>query len=126
MDRQLTPHVASRWYRSPELILTERIYGTKSDIWSVGCIFAECLSFTNNYSALGGRKLEKRILFPGSSCFPISPCKKYGDSSDKETTKISENDQLIKILDVVSQLGEQDFSFLSDQTAIEYAEQVSR
>lgn len=55
MDRQLTPHVASRWYRSPELILTERIYGSKSDMWSVGCIMGECLSFSNSYVRQGGR-----------------------------------------------------------------------
>jgi mitogen-activated protein kinase 1/3 len=55
MDRQLSPHVASRWYRSPELILTERVYGPKSDMWSVGCIFGECLSFTNEYSKQGFR-----------------------------------------------------------------------
>lgn len=55
MERQLTPHVASRWYRSPELILTERIYGSKSDMWSVGCIMGECLSFTNSYVRQGGR-----------------------------------------------------------------------
>jgi serine/threonine protein kinase len=55
MDRQLTPHVASRWYRSPELRLTERIYGSKSDMWSVGCIMGECLSFSNSYVRQGGR-----------------------------------------------------------------------
>lgn len=103
MDRQLTPHVASRWYRSPELILTERIYGSKSDMWSVGCIFGECLSFTNAYVRSGGRQMEKRVMFPGTSCFPISPCHKYGDSSEQDTTKISENDQLIKIFDKIGQ-----------------------
>merc|ERR1712147_424995 len=35
------------------------------------------------------------------------------------------NDQLIKIFDQLSPLNEHDYSFLSDQTAIEYAEQVS-
>ena len=70
--------------------------------------------------------MEKRVLFPGSSCFPISPCHRYEESNgEQETTKISENDQLIKIFDQISPLAEQDYSFLSDQTAIEYAEQVN-
>ena len=73
-ERNLSTHVASRWYRSPELILTERIYSTKSDMWSVGCIFGECISFTNDYISKGGRDFQKRVLFAGSSCFPISPC----------------------------------------------------
>lgn len=77
MDRQLSPHVASRWYRSPELILTERVYGPKSDMWSVGCIFGECVSFTNDYSKHGYRETENRVMFPGTSCFPISPCRAY-------------------------------------------------
>lgn len=125
MERQLSPHVASRWYRSPELILTERNYGSKSDMWSAGCIFGECLSFTNAYVRKGGREIQKRVLFPGSSCFPISPCQRYEESCDSDTTRISENDQLIKIFDQLGQLDGNDFSFLSDKTAIEYAEQVS-
>jgi mitogen-activated protein kinase 1/3 len=125
MDRQLSPHVASRWYRSPELILTERSYGSKSDRWSAGCIFGECLSFTNAYVKKGGREIQKRVLFPGSSCFPISPCQRYEESCESDTTRISENDQLIKIFDQLGRLNGNDFSFLSDKTAIEYAEQVS-
>lgn len=70
--------------------------------------------------------MENRVLFPGTSCFPISPCHKHGDASDAETTKISENDQLIKIFDKLSPQSDHDFSFLSDQTAIEYVEQVSQ
>jgi hypothetical protein len=29
------------WYRAPELILRDEIYGPKVDIWSVGCLLAE-------------------------------------------------------------------------------------
>eukprot|EP00826_Nyctotherus_ovalis_P018912 TRINITY_DN1574_c0_g1_i11.p1 TRINITY_DN1574_c0_g1~~TRINITY_DN1574_c0_g1_i11.p1 ORF type:complete len:283 (+),score=75.53 TRINITY_DN1574_c0_g1_i11:176-1024(+) len=38
MKRELTGHVATRWYRAPELILLEKDYGPAIDIWSVGCI----------------------------------------------------------------------------------------
>lgn len=35
-------YVVTRWYRSPEIIL-QCEYDTSSDIWSVGCIFAELM-----------------------------------------------------------------------------------
>lgn len=31
------------WYRAPETVFGDPNYGTASDIWSVGCIFAELL-----------------------------------------------------------------------------------
>ena len=43
IQRELTGHVATRWYRSPEIILLEKDYGPGIDIWSVGCIFAKLL-----------------------------------------------------------------------------------
>jgi cyclin-dependent kinase-like len=36
----LTNYVATRWYRSPELLITP-VYGKKVDIWAAGCIMAE-------------------------------------------------------------------------------------
>ena len=42
MKRQLTGHVATRWYRAPELILLEKDYGPAIDMWSVGCISLRC------------------------------------------------------------------------------------
>lgn len=37
----LTDYVATRWYRSPELLLTSGQYGPEVDIWSIGCIMGE-------------------------------------------------------------------------------------
>ena len=42
LRRALTKHVVTRWYRAPEIILSQP-YSAAVDIWSVGCIFAELL-----------------------------------------------------------------------------------
>lgn len=36
-----TEYVATRWYRSPECILTQGWYSTKMDIWASGCVLYE-------------------------------------------------------------------------------------
>ncbi|KGU21431.1 extracellular signal-regulated kinase 1/2 [Candida albicans P78042] len=48
----LTEYVATRWYRAPEIMLSASNYSTAIDLWSVGCILAELLTY--------------RALFPGS------------------------------------------------------------
>ena len=40
---QMTDYVATRWYRSPEVLLTYKKYTGAMDMWSVGCIFGELL-----------------------------------------------------------------------------------
>jgi cyclin-dependent kinase-like len=42
---ELTDYVATRWYRSPELLLvSENLpYGKEVDIWAVGCIMGELM-----------------------------------------------------------------------------------
>jgi len=40
---QLTKYVVTRWYRAPELLVQNRVYDAKVDLWSVGCILAELL-----------------------------------------------------------------------------------
>lgn len=37
----LTEFIATRWYRSPEVLFGSRSYGAKSDIWSLGCLVYE-------------------------------------------------------------------------------------
>lgn len=68
LKKHLTGHVVTRWYRAPELILLQENYTEAIDVWSVGCIYAELLGM------LEGTRMEDRSpLFPGSSCFPLSP-----------------------------------------------------
>lgn len=54
-DTHLIPHytnrVATLWYRAPELLLGSNNYTTAIDMWSMGCLFFELLTF--------------RPLFPG-------------------------------------------------------------
>lgn len=42
---QLTEYVATRWYRAPEIMLSASQYSTAIDVWSVGCILAEMLTY---------------------------------------------------------------------------------
>ena len=38
---KLTDYVATRWYRAPELLLTQGEYGKEVDYWAIGCIMGE-------------------------------------------------------------------------------------
>lgn len=48
----LTNYVATRWYRSPELLLSP-VYGPEVDIWALGCVI--------------GEMIDGQPLFPGDS-----------------------------------------------------------
>lgn len=41
--KALTQMVITLWYRPPELLFGEHIYGPEVDMWSIGCIFGELL-----------------------------------------------------------------------------------
>ena len=68
--RELTGHVVTRWYRAPELILLEKDYTAAIDMWSIGCIFAELMNMIKENAPTF---LDRSPLFPGGSCFPLSP-----------------------------------------------------
>jgi mitogen-activated protein kinase 1/3 len=70
ISRELTGHVVTRWYRAPEIILLEKDYGPAIDMWGVGCIFAELLGMVKENCPTF---TERKPLFPGKSCFPLSP-----------------------------------------------------
>ena len=39
-----TEYVSTRWYRSPECLLTDGLYSFKMDIWALGCVFFELIT----------------------------------------------------------------------------------
>jgi len=41
---QMTDYISTRWYRAPEVILSQKQYTGAIDVWSVGCILAELIT----------------------------------------------------------------------------------
>ena len=117
MKRELTGHVVTRWYRAPEIILLEKDYGPAIDIWAVGCIFAELLGMMKENAPTF---MDRQPLFPGKSCFPLSPAKDPIES--RKGFPFSSSDQLAVIFSVIGTPHEADISFVTDQKALEYLE----
>ena len=117
MKRELTGHVVTRWYRAPEIILLEKDYGPAIDIWAVGCIFAELLAMMKENASTF---MDRQPLFPGKSCFPLSPAK--DPQEQRKGFPFSSSDQLAVIFGVIGTPGEDDKSFVTDQKALEYLE----
>ena len=40
----LTDYVVTRWYRAPEITMSQQKYSGASDMWSVGCILAQMIT----------------------------------------------------------------------------------
>ena len=40
-SEKLTDYVATRWYRAPELLISQGEYGSEVDYWAIGCIMGE-------------------------------------------------------------------------------------
>jgi len=109
MKRELTGHVVTRWYRAPEIILLEKDYGPAIDIWAVGCIFAELLGMMKENAPTF---IDRQPLFPGKSCFPLSPAKDPMES--RKGFPFSSNDQLAMIFAVIGTPKDADKSFVTD------------
>ena len=95
MSKELTKHVVTRWYRAPEVILMNEFYSYSIDMWSVGCIFAELLSMME---ANFPDAFSRVPLFPGKSCYPLSPGTANANKSKEEREK---DDQLNIIFEVI-------------------------
>ena len=121
VKRELTGHVVTRWYRAPELILLEREYSKAIDVWSVGCVVAElCGMLRENAPTF----MDRSPLFPGNSCFPLSP-----DTSTKMRRAgypSSNSDQLNVIFEVIGTPSETELSFISDDKALLYLRSFSK
>jgi len=57
-DLQYLEYVATRWYRSPECLLTRGWYNSKMDIWATGCVLYE---IATGYPLFDGRDENDQI-----------------------------------------------------------------
>jgi len=110
-----TSHVVSRWYRAPEIILLGKKYGQEIDMWSVGCIFGELLQALENSPI---HFTKRRPLFPGKSCYPLSPI----EDNDEESTNADtyEYDQIKIICNALGRLHEDDLNFIKSKSTQRY------
>lgn len=79
LKRTLTQHVITRWYRAPEVILSQP-YSAAVDLWSIGCIFAELIGMMRSH--IEDHK-KRRPLFPGDSCGDLSADEDEGPPASK-------------------------------------------
>lgn len=106
MRRSFTCHVATRWYRAPELILLRQHYIPAAvDVWSVGCVAAELFGMLPENVEMAA---QRGPLLPGGACFPLSPSESetmWPDEGklENETKGLSDDsrDQLALILNLV-------------------------
>jgi mitogen-activated protein kinase 1/3 len=116
LRKNLTPHIMTRWYRAPEVILLEPIYTNAVDMWSLGCIFAELLGKIKGNVSIGP-------LFRGQSCFPLSPmiveCQ-----NNQMSVSYDINDQLLTIFKVLGTPKDSELTFISRQDALNYVKNL--
>ena len=98
----------------------EKRYGTSADIWSLGCVLAELIFCTRKYKNKGQKMVGPRRLFRGSSCFPLSPSSGISNFTNQDENIVSNNDQLIKILEVLGHQDSSDLSFVTEESALNY------
>lgn len=121
LKRQLTGHVVTRWYRAPELILLEENYTEAIDVWSIGCIFAELLGMMKENVPF---PTERGPLFPGSSCFPLSPDHKH--AMDYKFHTRGNRDQLNMIFNILGTPSDDDIECLEKADARRYIQCFTR
>ncbi|KAG8347739.1 Protein kinase domain [Trypanosoma vivax] len=63
-SKNLTEYIATRWYRSPEVLVKSSTYTTAMDMWAVGCILGEM--FTASPLFMGNSTLHQITLIIGA------------------------------------------------------------
>lgn len=94
-------------------------------MWSLGCVVAElCLSIEkNNYVSLQKNVLDF-YLFPGASCFPLSPCQDATKLEDEDTNCVSSEDQIFKVFELLGKQDDTSFGFIDDESVLSYVKNV--
>nr|USW07778.1 Cell division control protein 2 [Crypthecodinium cohnii] len=72
--RAYSHEVVTLWYRPPDVLMGNKKYSTPLDLWSVGCIFAECATgrplFTGSAEADQLQKIFEVVGTPSPALWP--------------------------------------------------------
>lgn len=110
LQRQMTQHVVTRWYRAPELIVRKRAYTTAIDVWSVACVIAELLPLLHDSADVRGKR---KVLFPGRSSWGMSPSAHSGSPSTADDV-FKQNGQMMVIFDKMGTPSKEDVAKVTD------------
>ena len=94
----------------------EKEYGKAVDVWSTGVIFGELL-FTLKANCDDFK--QRKCLFPGKFCFPLSPNARAALDDDGIPIE-NERDQMNMIFNFIGTPSEADMSFITDEKALSY------
>ena len=87
-------------------------------MWSIGCILFEMIKVSTEPDL----SRKSTILFPGESCFPISPIQK---AREEDEDVIGKKDQIRLIMGYVGEQSEEELLFLTDQKVKGYIKNIS-
>ena len=101
----------------------EKEYGTQVDMWGLGCIVAELYAMMAEHRM---PELDTRPLFPGKSCFPLTPCADDDTKHTREGITYSAKDQMAMIVNILGSPSKDDKSFITDPQALTYIENLPK
>ena len=87
------------------------------DIWSLGCIMGQMMS------QIFLEKSSKRAFFRGNSCYPLSPADETLQRV-KGSDYVAKKDQILAIIKNLGHPSHFDQSFISDDQALTYLENI--
>ena len=60
-NQPYTEYISTRWYRSPEVLLTDGFYGAAMDMWAVGCVMFETVALFPLFPGANEADMIRRV-----------------------------------------------------------------
>lgn len=123
--RRLSTHIATRLYRSPEVILLEKHYYQAMDVWSCGVIIADLFKYIcqDCQDPVSDKRKRSLQIFHGGHCFPLSPKRVVFDADGLPST---DGDVLDSVFDLIGTPSDLDLSFITDAHALTYIKKFKK
>ena len=126
LKKRITNRVVTLWYRAPELLFGENIYGSAIDVWSVGCVFSELITgvplFKGRKESDQIEKICEIIGTPDESNWPgVSKLEFYSKLCPKKKYEFS----LRRIYDDNEKVGDVCFDLLKKMLVLDPKQRIT-